>query len=119
MEKTRRFTNLGENKVVVANGLDQSKNGSFGTSAAFNEAVFEVAPVLPPTKFEQPASSKPPRRMASPIPPSLLATADEVIELDLSDGGSCPSHDLQFLCRCLAFVGYFFVLNGLTLIEGA
>src|ERR1035441_6163267 len=75
-----RATNLGENKVVVANGLDQSKNGSFGTSAAFNEAVFEVAPVLPPTKFAQPASSKPPRRMASPIPPSLLATVDEVIE---------------------------------------
>jgi hypothetical protein len=45
VEKTRRFTNLGENKVVVANGLDQSKNGSFGPSAAFNEAVFEVAPV--------------------------------------------------------------------------
>ena len=29
------------------------------------------------------------------------------------------SHDLQILCRCLAFVGYFFVLNGLPLIEGA
>ena len=29
------------------------------------------------------------------------------------------SHNLQILCRCLAFVGYFFVLNSLPLIEGA
>jgi len=28
------------------------ENDTSGTSAAFNEAVFEVAPVLLPTKFE-------------------------------------------------------------------
>src|SRR5262245_30769140 len=36
-----------------------------------------------------------------------------------SDGSSCRLHDLQILCRRLALVGYFFVLNGLPLIEGA
>jgi hypothetical protein len=37
----------------------------------------------------------------------------------MTPAGGCPSHDLQILCRRLAFVGYFFVLNGLPLIEGA
>jgi hypothetical protein len=48
------------------------------------------------------------------VSPSLRVRADEV-----SDRSSCRSHDLQILCRCLAFVRYFFVLNGLILIEGA
>jgi hypothetical protein len=38
---------------------------------------------------------------------------------DLSDRSSCRSYDLQILCRRLALVGYFFVLDGLPLIEGA
>src|ERR1017187_1841362 len=50
---------------------------------------------------------------------ALSRRTDEVIECGLSDGSSCRSHDFQILCRCLAFVGYFFVLNGLALIEGA
>ena len=50
---------------------------------------------------------------------TLLARADEKIACDLSGSSSCRSHDLEILCRCLALVGYFFVLNSLPLIEGA
>ena len=46
---------------------------------------------------------------------TLLPASNE----NLPDGNSCRSRDLQILCRCLTLVGYFFVLNGLPLSEGA
>ena len=35
------------------------------------------------------------------------------VESSPAGESSCRLHDLQVLCRCLAFVGYFFVLNRL------
>ena len=52
----------------------------FWTSAAFNEAVFETAPVLLPTKAELTSKFKTAKTLGPTVPPSPLATADEVIE---------------------------------------
>jgi hypothetical protein len=76
-------------------------------------------PMVQASKFELLINAVTARMLGLNVPPSLFATADDVIEWCLADGNSCRSHDLQILRRRLAFVGHFFVLNILPLIEGA